>query len=53
MVLLPASLGLVLRALAGSPIHDIIANVDPPSYGSTGQFYCFDCDEMNCVKKFM
>ena len=35
------------------PIHDIITKVDPPSYGSTVQFYCFDCDEMNCVKKLM
>ena len=35
------------------PIHDIITKLDPPSYGSTGQFYCFDCDEMNCVKKLM
>ena len=35
------------------PIHDIITKVDPPSYGSNGQFYCFDCYEMNCVKKLM
>ena len=35
------------------PIHDIIAKVDPPSYGSTGHFYCFDCDEINCIKKLM
>ena len=35
------------------PIHDIITKEDPPSYGSTGQFYCFDCDEMNCVKTLM
>ena len=33
------------------PIHDII--VDPSLYGSTVQFYCFDCDEMNCAKKLM
>ena len=32
------------------PIHDTTTKVDPPSYGSTGQFYCFECDEMNCVK---
>ena len=35
------------------PIHDIITKVDPPSYRSTGQFCCIDCDEMNCVKKLM
>ena len=35
------------------PIHDIITNIDPPSTGSTGQFYCFDCDEMKCVQKLM
>ena len=35
------------------PIHDIITKVDPPSYGSTGRFYCFDCDKMNCVEKLM
>ena len=35
------------------PIHDIITKVDPPSYGSTSQFYCFDCNEMNCVKQLM
>ena len=35
------------------PIHDIITKVDPASYGSTGQFYCFDYDQMNCVKKMM
>ena len=34
-------------------IHDINTKEDLPSYGSTGQFYCFDCDEMNCVKKLM
>ena len=34
------------------PIHDI-TKVDPPSHGSTGQFYCFDCDEMNFTKKLM
>ena len=35
------------------PILDIITKVDPPSSGSSGQFYCIDCDEMNCVKKMM
>ena len=33
------------------PIHDLITKVDPSSYGSTGRFYCFDCDEMNSVKE--
>ena len=33
------------------PIHDLITKVNPSSYRSTGQFYCFDSDEMNCVKK--
>ena len=32
------------------PINYIITKMDPPSLGSTGQFYCFDCDEMNCLK---
>ena len=32
------------------PIHVTITKADLPSYGSTGRFYCFDCDEMNCVK---
>ena len=35
------------------PIHDIITKVDPPSWKHIGRFYCFDCDEMNCVKKLM
>ena len=35
------------------PMHDIITKVHPPSYGSTGRLYCFDCDEMNCVRKLM
>ena len=26
------------------PIHNAITKVDPPSSGSTGRFYCFDCD---------
>ena len=34
-------------------IHDTITKVDPPSYGSMGQVYCFDCDEINCVKKLI
>ena len=34
-------------------IHNIITKVDPPSYRSSSQFYCFDCDEMNCVKDLM
>ena len=34
-------------------IHDIITKLDLPSYGKTGPFYCFDCEEMNCVKKLM
>ena len=35
------------------PINDIMTKVDPPSYKSTGRFYCFDCDKMNCLKKLV
>ena len=42
-----------LEGTCGIPIHDIITKVDSPSYGSTVRFYCFDCDEMNCVEKLM
>ena len=42
-----------LQGTCWIPIHDIITKVDPQSYGSTGWFYCFDYDEMNCVKKLM
>ena len=35
------------------PIHNAITKVDPPSFGSTGRFYCFDCDEMKRVQNLM
>ena len=35
------------------PIHDIITKVNPPSYGTTSRFYCFNCDEINYIKKLM
>ena len=41
----------ILEYMFWIPKHGLITKVDPPSYGSTGRFYCFDCDEMNCVKK--
>ena len=34
-------------------MHGVILKMNPPSYGSTDRIYCFDYDEMNCVKKFM
>ena len=33
-----------LEDICWIPIRDI-TKVDPPSYRSIGQFYCFDCDE--------
>ena len=35
-----------LESTCGIPVHEIITKVDPPSYGSSGRFYCFDCDEI-------
>ena len=35
------------------PKHDIITKVDPQSSESTGQFYCFDRDEMKCVQNLI
>ena len=34
-------------------VHNIITKVDPPSFGSTGRLYCFDCDEIKCAQNLM
>ena len=39
-----------LESTCWIPTHAIIIKADPPSYGSTGRFYCFDCDDELCKK---